>query len=138
MRIEASVDIAATPQHVWDVLTDFKSWPQRIDTVELAELLTPPPIGMASRVRLKQTRLPEGVWVVTAWDPPCHFEFHQKSTRITSVVGHRVDARGEDRSQLTLNLEIRGLFTPIALLAKGQSQRYLVSEAEDIKRAAEG
>ena len=40
MRFEQSIDIDAPPQRVWDVLTDLEAWPQRIETVDVVELLT--------------------------------------------------------------------------------------------------
>jgi carbon monoxide dehydrogenase subunit G len=45
MRFEQSIDIDAQQQRVWDVLSDPEAWPQRIETVEVAELLTPPPVA---------------------------------------------------------------------------------------------
>ena len=94
MRFEQSIDIDAPQQRVWDVLTDLEAWPQRIETVDSVELLTPPPIAIGSRVRLKQPKLGEGTWEVTVWDAPSYFEWRQKSSGITTVAGHRVEARG--------------------------------------------
>jgi hypothetical protein len=42
------------------VLSAIDAWPQRIETVDTVEVLTPGPIAKGSRVRLKQPRLPEG------------------------------------------------------------------------------
>ena len=36
MRFEKSIDIGASQQRVWDVLSDLEAWPQRIETVEPA------------------------------------------------------------------------------------------------------
>src|SRR5688500_15089555 len=113
MRFEKSIEIDASQQRVWDVLSDLEAWPQRIETVELVELLTPPPIATGSRVRLKQPKLPVGDWDVTAWDAPSNFEWTQKSAGTTSVAGHRVEALGDDRARLTLTLEMRGLLVPM-------------------------
>ena len=138
MRFEHSVDIDAPQQRVWEVLTDFEAWPQRIETVEAAELLTPAPAGEGSRLRLKQPKLPEGTWDVTAWDAPAYFEFGQKSGGVTNVAGHRVEALGENRARLTLTLDMRGLLVPIVgLFYKDLTDRYMSVEAEGIKRAAE-
>ena len=87
MHFEKTIEIDAPQQRVWDVLTDIEAWPQRIETVDEVELLTPAPIAKASKVRLKQPKLPEGTWDVTAWDAPSYFEWTQKSTGITSVAG---------------------------------------------------
>ena len=138
MRFEQSVDIEAQQQRVWDVLTDLEAWPQRIETVDALELLTPPPVALGSRVRLKQPKLGEGTWEVTLWDAPSYFEFRQQSGGVTSVAGHRVAALEEDRSRLTLTIEMRGLLVPVfGRLFKGLTTRYMTVEAQAMKRAAE-
>jgi uncharacterized membrane protein len=138
MRFEQSIDIDARQQRVWDVLSDLEAWPHRIETVDVVELLTPAPVGEGSRVRLKQPKLPEGTWEVTAWDAPSYFEFRQQSGGVTNVAGHRVEALEEGRSRLTLTLDMRGLLVPVvALFWKGLTNRYMTIEAQGMKRAAE-
>jgi uncharacterized membrane protein len=138
MRFEKSIEIDAPQQRVWDVLSDLEAWPARIETVDVVEVLTPPPVGEGSRVRLKQPKLPEGTWDVTAWEAPTYFEWRQKTSGVTSVAGHRVEALGEGRARLTLALEMRGLLVPVvALFYKGLTNRYMNLEAEGMKRAAE-
>ena len=137
MRFEKSVDINAPQQRVWDVLSDLEAWPRRIDTVETVELLTPSPLAKGSRVRLKQPKLPEGVWDITVWDAPSYFEWTQKTSGITSVAGHRVEGLGEGRARLTLTLDMRGFLIPVALFYRGLTNRYMNLEAEGMKRAAE-
>ena len=112
MHFEKTIEIDAPQQRVWDVLSDIEAWPRRIETVDEVELLTPAPITKGSQVRLKQPKLPEGTWDVTAWDAPSYFEWTQKTTGITSVAGHRVEALGEGRARLTLTLDMRGFLIP--------------------------
>src|SRR4029450_13084696 len=52
MHFEQSIDIDARQQRVWEVLSDLEAWPQRIETVDAVELLTPAPVGEGSCVRL--------------------------------------------------------------------------------------
>lgn len=138
MRFEKSVEIDAPQQRVWDVLSDLEAWPRRIDTVETVELLTPAPLAKGSRVRLKQPKLPEGVWDVTVWDAPTYFEWAQKTTGVTSVAGHRIEPLGEGRARLTLTLDMRGiLIAIIGRFYKGLTNRYMTLEAEGMKRASE-
>ncbi|MDQ2675000.1 MAG: SRPBCC family protein, partial [Chloroflexota bacterium] len=99
MRFEHSIEIDATQQRVWDVLSDLEGWPQRIETVDLVEFLTPPPLATGSRVRLKQPKLPEGTWEITVWVAPSYFAWTQRTSGVTSVAGHRVEALGEHRSR---------------------------------------
>jgi hypothetical protein len=138
MRFEKSIEIDAPQQRVWDVLTDVAAWPQVIDTVEEAELLTPPPMAAGSRARLKQPRLGEGIWEVTAWDAPSSFVWRQKSSGVTTDAGHRVEALGDGRSRLTLTLDMRGLPVPVfGRMFRGLTNDYMAREAQGIKRAAE-
>lgn len=138
MRFEKSIEIDAPQQRVWDVLSDIEAWPQRIETVDVVELLTPAPIAKGSRVRLQQPKLPEGSWDITVWQAPSYFEWTQKSAGMSTVAGHRVDALGEDRARLTLTLDMHGLLIPIMILFyKKLTNRYMDLEAEGMKRAAE-
>ena len=138
MRFEKSIEIDAPQQRVWDVLSAVEAWPERIETVETVELLTPAPIAEGSRVRLKQPKLPEGTWDITIWDAPTYFEWTQKTGGVTSVAGHRVEALAEGRSRLTLTLDMRGLLIPIiALFYRKLTNRYMNVEAEGMKRIAE-
>ncbi len=137
MRFEKTIEIDAPQQRVWDVLSDIEAWPRRIETVDEVELLSPAPFTKGSQVRLKQPKLPEGTWDVTAWDAPSYFEWRQKTTGITSVAGHRVEALGEGRARLTLTLDMRGFLIPVALFYRGLTNRYMNLEAEGMKRAAE-
>jgi uncharacterized membrane protein len=138
VRFEKTIEIDAPQQRVWDVLSDLEAWPRRIETVDVVELLTAAPIGKGSRVRLKQPKLPEGIWDVTAWDAPSYFEWTQKTGGITSVAGHRVEAMSDGRARLTLTLDMRGFLIPVvALFYKGLTNRYMSLEAEGMKRAAE-
>jgi uncharacterized membrane protein len=138
MRFETAIDIDAPQQRVWDVLSDLEAWPQRLETVENLRLVTPAPIAIGSRVRLKQPKLSEGTWDVTIWDAPSYFEWTQKTAPITIVAGHRVEALGESRARLTLTLDMRGLLAPImGPFYRKLTTRYLNLEAQGMKRAAE-
>ena len=138
MQFEKSIDIDASQQRAWDVLSDLEAWPQRIETVDTVELLTPAPLAKGSRVRLTQPKLPEGTWEITVWDAPSYFEWMQKEGGTTIVAGHRVEALGEGRARLTLTIDMRGLLVPIlGRFYKGLTNDYMNLEAEGMKRAAE-
>ena len=137
MHFEKSIEIDAPQQRVWGVLSDLEAWPQRIETVDLVELLTPAPITEGCRVRLRQPKLPEGTWDITVWDAPSYFEWTQKSAGMHTVAGHRVEPLGDGRTRLTLTLDMGGLLLPVAWFYRGLTNRYTNLEAEGMKRAAE-
>jgi uncharacterized membrane protein len=138
MRFEQSIEIDASQQRVWDVLTDIEAWPERIETVDKVELLTPGRIGTGTRVRLAQPKIPTGTWEITTWEAPSFFAWTSKESGVTSIAGHNVDALGDHRARLTLILEMRGLLIPIVgRFYKDLTDRYMRLEAEAIKRTAE-
>ena len=138
MHFDKSIEIDASQQRVWDVLSDLEAWPQRIETVDLVELLTPAPITKGSRVRLKQPKLPEGTWDITVWDAPSYFEWTQKTGGVTTIAGHRAEALGDEGARLTLTLDMGGFLVPvIGLFYRDLTNRYMSLEAEGMKRAAE-
>lgn len=138
MLFEKTIDIDAAQVRVWEVVSDVAAWPQRIETVDEVELLTPAPVSKGSRLRLKQPKLPEGTWEVTVWDAPTYFEWVQKSSGVTSTAGHRVEALDDGRSRLKLTLDMRGFLLPVVgLFYKDLTNRYMDLEAEGMKRAAE-
>ena len=138
MRFEKSIEIDASQQRVWDVLSALEAWPERIDTVDSVELLTPAPITKGSRVRLRQPKLPDGTWDITVWDAPAFFEWTQKEGGTTIVAGHRVEALGAGRARLTLTIDMRGLLIPIiGRFYRDLTNLYMDLEAKGMKRAAE-
>jgi carbon monoxide dehydrogenase subunit G len=138
VHFEKSIEIDASQQRVWEVLSDLEAWPRRIETVDTVELLTPAPLTKGSRVRLKQPKLSEGTWDITVWDAPASFEWTQREGGITIVAAHRVEAVGDGRARLTLTIDMRGLLVPVfGRFYKGLTNDYMNLEAEGMKRAAE-
>ncbi|HEY7463193.1 MAG TPA: SRPBCC family protein [Candidatus Limnocylindria bacterium] len=138
MRFEKSIDINASQQRVWEMVSDIHRWPERIETVDSVELLGPVPLAKGSRVRLKQPKLPEGTWEITAWDAPSYFEWVQKTGGVTNVAGHRIELLADDRARLALTFEMTGLLVPIiGRMYRDLTNRYMSLEAEGMKRAAE-
>ena len=138
MNFEQSVEIDAPRDRVWQVLTDVEAWPDRMETVEFVEFLTPPPLAHGSQVRLRQPKLPEGTWDTTVWEPPSFFEWRQKSTGASTVAGHRVEALDAARSRLTLTLNMTGFLVPIfGRMFRDLTNRYMTTEAQSIKATAE-
>lgn len=138
MHFETSIDVDASQQRVWDVLTDIEAWPARIDTVDTVELVTPAPLAAGSRVRLRQPKLPEAVWEVTVWEAPSFFEWMSKSSGMTITAGHRVEGLGHGRARLTLTIDMRGPLAPLfGRLSAGLTNDYMAREATAMQRAAE-
>ncbi len=131
------VTIAAPPERVWEVLVDVERWPERIPTVDEAERLDSGPLAAGSRTRLRQPRLPEGVWTVTELVDGSSFTWESSSPGVRITAGHVVEPH-PDGSRLSLDLSLSGpLAWPGWLMTRSLTRRYVETEAASITRAAE-
>src|SRR5690242_19461081 len=139
MIIQQTVDIAAPPHRVWDVMIDVERWPEWTSSVTSVEVLDGGPLRVGSRARIRQPRLAAAVWTVTTIEPGRYFEWRSVLPGLTSIGGHRVEAQGSDRSRVRLSVEWKGMLAPLINLIYGDlSRRYVDTEAEGLKRRAEG
>jgi carbon monoxide dehydrogenase subunit G len=131
------VTIAAPPERVWEVLVDVERWPERIPTVDSVERLDEGPLTVGSRTRLRQPRLPEAVWTVTALAEGSSFTWGSTSPGVRITAGHVVEPH-PDGSRLTLAVDVSGPLAPVGwLMTRSLSRQYVETEAVSIKRAAE-
>lgn len=141
MKFEHAVEIAATPDLVWDVLIDIAGWPEWTDSVTTVERLDTGPLGVGSRARLKQPRLPVAVWEVTELEPGRSFTWVSHSALVTTTGEHVVMPVGGTSSGSLVRLVItqEGAMAGLAgRLAGSLTRRYLEMEAQGLKRRAEG
>ena len=135
--LQHTVTIAAPPERVWAVVVDVERWPERIPTVGSVERLDEGPLTVGSRTRLQQPRLPEAVWTVTELDPGRSFTWESRSPGIEISAGHVVEPDA-GATRLTLAVTVSGSMGPVGwLMTKGLTKRYVETEADSIKQAAE-
>jgi uncharacterized protein YndB with AHSA1/START domain len=89
-----AIDIDAPPELVWRVLMDVERWPQWTPTVTSAKRLEPGMFRTGSNVVLKQPRMPQTTWRVTALTPQEAFTWTSRSRGVNTVARH-VIAPGE-------------------------------------------
>lgn len=91
-----------------------------------------------SEARVKQPRLPETTWRVTALEPGVDFTWESTSPGAHTVAGHRITRRGDRASTVTLSIDQHG---PIAALLNlfiaGMTRRYIGIEAACLKSRCE-
>ena len=136
--LQHTVTIAADPARIWSVLVDVERWPGRIPTVDTVERLDPGPLGVGSRTRLSQPRLPTAVWTVTELKDGSSFTWESRSPGVTIVATHVVEPHPEG-GRLTLALSLSGPLAGVGwLMTRKLTKQYVETEAASMKRAAEG
>ena len=134
-RITSPVD--ALPEVVWALFVDFERWPELTKSIEGIRRLDPGPLSLGSEALIKQPRLPEARWKVTALEPGRSFEWQTSSRGVTTVGGHIVEAEGPG-ALVTLTLCQHGPLAWLAKLVAGRLAReYLSLELEGFRHGAE-
>jgi hypothetical protein len=138
MKYEMTVDIDVEPSRVWSIMADVERWSEWTPSITRAELLTPGPLALDSRVRIKQPRLKTVVWTVTELDAGKGFVWRAKVPGLDSVAAHRIEPRAGGGSSVTLTLEQRGPLAPILRLFTAKlTRRYMDYERLGLKERSE-
>jgi uncharacterized protein YndB with AHSA1/START domain len=132
-----AIDIAASPERVWQVVTDVESWPQWTTSMSDVKRLDPGPLRVGSRARIKQPGLPVIVWEVTDLDEGTSFSWVVRTPGVNTTAVHQVSAT-VDGSRLTLTVAWTGVFGGLTgALAGKRTRKNLVMEASGTKTCAE-
>ena len=138
MKYEQSIDIDVEPPRVWSVMADVERWSEWTRSITKAELLTPAPLGVGGRVRIKQPRLMAATWTVTDFEPNAGFSWRAVVPGLISDGVHRITARSGGGSTVTLTLDQRGPLAPLLrLLTAKMTRRYIDFEARGLKARSE-
>ena len=140
-RVEQSktVDIAADPTRVWEVVADVERWSEWSETVTVARRLDDGPLRPGARTQLKQPRLPTGIWTVTELEPGQSFTWVQTGPGLSTVGRHELDPLPGGGTRVRLTIDQRGLLgAVVGRLYAGLTDRYLALEAAGLKAECEG
>jgi uncharacterized protein YndB with AHSA1/START domain len=132
-----SIDIAAPPERVWQVMSDTDRWYEWTASVTSAKRLGDAPFAVGTKVLVRQPKFPPALWTVTAIEPQSTFTWVSTAPGLRVVGRHSVvpTARG---SRATLSLELHGLFaSAFGRLTKGITERYVALEANGLKARSE-
>ena len=136
-RFSRTIDIAASPERVWAVMSDVERWPEWTTSMTSVERLGPSPLGVGSRVRVKQPRLATALFEITKWEPGCGFDWIAPSAAATADARHLIE-RTPEGARVTLSVEFSGVFARVVAWWFGDlTERYIAMEAEGLKRRAE-
>ncbi|MDQ4132275.1 MAG: SRPBCC family protein [Actinomycetota bacterium] len=135
---ETSLDIDAPVAEVWAVISDVERWPEWTASVSEVKLLSPGPLAVGLRVRVKQPRLPTTVWEVTTLVPGQSFTWKATGPGMVTFGDHGVTATDGDRATATLGIRRT---VPLAavydFVFNRVDQKYVTIEAQSLKRRCE-
>jgi len=138
MAFHVEQDIDAEPADVWVVLTDVERWPEWTRSMAAVRRLEDGPFGLGSTVQVRQPRLPQAVYTVTAYEQGEAFTWTARTPGLAIVADHRIRPRGDGLSSVELAVEMTGPLAPVAGLLLGSLiRRYIALEAEGLKRRCE-
>ena len=132
-----SVDIKASPERVWQVLSDGERWHEWTPSVTSVQLLDKT-LAVGSRALIKQPELPPAKFTITALEPGKSFSW---STGIPGLI--LVDAKHSvepipSGARATLALRFNGLLGGVMGRKYTElNNRYLAMEAAGLKRFSE-
>lgn len=138
MITDCEVLIDAPAGVVWDAFADVERWPDWTASVTRIVALDGAGLGVGKRFSIKQPKLPTLVWQVTELSPGTSWTWEQRSPGGLTVAHHDVAALSSVRTRVGQRLEQTGpVGSPVALLMRSTTRRYLDLEAAGLKRRSE-
>jgi uncharacterized membrane protein len=135
--VSVVIDIAATPERVWQVISDVEDWPRWTTSMSEVKRLDDGPLRVGSRARVKQPGYPVLVWEVTELDEGTSYTWVTRTPGVVATAGHEVIAT-PDGSRLTLSVAWSGVFGGLtgALMGK-RTRKSITRDANGHKACAE-
>jgi len=136
-RIETTIDIAASPERVWSVMSEVLLMPSWSDSMTRVELDPPGPLAVWSRARIVQPKLSSATWTVTELTPVRSYSWVSKAMGADVTASHTITPTSDGVS-VTLAVQYDGsMSTVVAGLTRKITTKYLRMEAEGLKKASE-
>ena len=138
MEYEVSVEIDAGRERVWEVMADLAAWPEWTASMQQVRPLDDGPVGVGSRVRVRQPALPTAVWTISDWQPGHRFTWETSNPGVATAADHELQERGDGTTAVVLRVRQTGLLAPLVHLLIGKrTRRYMRTEADGLKARAE-
>jgi uncharacterized membrane protein len=135
---ETTIDVQATSERVWLVLSNVEEWSQWMPTVSSVVPLRDAPLEVGRRYRVTQPKLRPTVWTVSTIEAGRRFEWRAKSAGAELVADHVIESRGTDASRVRLRFEFNGFLGGLLGVVFGALTRnYLSQEAQALKYRVE-
>jgi uncharacterized protein YndB with AHSA1/START domain len=138
MEQSITVAIAASPERVWQVLSNVEFWPDWTPTVTSVRRLDEGPLRQGSRTRINQPRLPETEYVVTEITPGRSFTWVATAPGVLTTARHDVEPLPGGAAHVRLSVSQAGwLGSVMGFFYRGLTDRYLANEANGLKTRCE-
>lgn len=137
MEWRASVEIAAPPRVVWQVLADVETWPEWTPSVRSIVRVDPGPLHVGQRLRIAQPRFPVTTWRLTELteERSCVWQAGGPGARVTAR--HEIEpARSGTLAKLSLE-QHGALGLLVGALTARVTRRYLELETRGLKARCE-
>ena len=139
MEQSTSVEIAAPPERVWEVMADVERWSEWTETVTWVRRLDEGPLRSGSRARINQPKIPETEYVVTELEPGQSFTWVATGPGVLTTARHSIEPLATGGSRVRLSVEQAGwLGSFMGRFYRGLTDRYLATEAAGLKARCEG
>ena len=148
MKVRAEVEINASKEAIWNVISDIDKATERISAIEEVKVLHRPESGLVG-LKWEETRLMFGksakevMWIEEAVENS-HYQTRAESHGAVYISGMRIEEAG-DASKLIMEFEgepqttgARIMATLTGWLFKGATVKAIQQDLEDIKAHIEG
>ena len=131
-----TVDIAAPPARVWEVMSDVERWHEWTPSVRSISRREHGPIRPGHRAWVRQPKFPPALWTVTDVSDRS-FTWVSRAPGMVVNATHSVTPIGTG-SRATLSLHFAGILGPFfGRLTRDINNRYLAMEAAGLKGRSE-
>jgi carbon monoxide dehydrogenase subunit G len=133
-----TVQIAASPERVWQVMSDIERWPEWTPTVASITRTNAGPLRIGARARIRQRWVRPTDWVVTALHEGRQFDWETRRAGLCVVARHLVEPNACGGARATLSVQFKGVLGGIIGRLTGRMNRRLLAlEADGLKRRSE-
>ena len=133
MRVVERVVTSASPEFVWQVLSDVEHWPDWTSTVIAIKSLGNSRMERGARYRVVQPKLRPAIYEVTEYVPNQRFIWEQKLPGGALVADHRLTSR-DGATEVELSFESQGLLANVvATVFSKMIAQYVATEARSLK-----
>ena len=137
MKLARAVQIDATPEHVWDVISDVDRWTEWTPSVLSIKRLDGGPLRNGSRADIELRLSPRAVWTVTQLEDGRSFTWEARTGGLTVAASHIVEP-ADGGALVTLTIEPKGVLgTMLSPLIVWRSRGNVEAEAAGLKRRCE-